>query len=373
MLPRALVAERRAATAALLLTALYTAVVLSSGRVDGRQFLQLAGCYVLIAALIAVAATMLLWLAAVLSLGLRSRFTASPFDDTRRRWRMLRAQGRIGSAAWPLIVFAVLLSAFNAFKQNVLPEAGFHLDPLLAQIDRDLLGGRDAGLLLHQLIGSPAATWLLDRAYHAWFVPTSLGVAFVAFGADATLRSRYMLSYVLVWVLLGSALAFLLPAAGPCFYGALVQAPSPFDPLREDLLHWQAALGIGRPVMALHYQQLLLDGLREGQLRIGRGISAMPSIHNALAVLFALAGFRIRGWLGVLLAAFAALIWIGSIYLGWHYAVDGVIGGAGAALIWFGVGALLRRAERDAATAVAPCGVDLPLSVRAATGRRGVL
>ncbi len=60
----------------------------------------------------------------------------------------------------------------------------------------------------------------------------------------------------------------------------------------------------------------------------------MPSVHNALAVLFALAAFRIHRTIGWLFAAYAGLIWFGSIYLGWHYAVDGLVAAALTLGIW---------------------------------------
>ena len=44
---------------------------------------------------------------------------------------------------------------------------------------------------------------------------------------------------------------------------------------------------------------------------------------------------------GIALSAFAVLILLGSIHLGWHYALDGYVGAAGAALVWHLVGRLL--------------------------------
>ena len=69
---------------------------------------------------------------------------------------------------------------------------------------------------------------------------------------------------------------------------------------------------------------------------IGGGISAMPSLHVAIAAWVALV-FRayvsraqIIGW-----AWFAAILF-GSVYLGWHYAVDGIV----AVAISFGAWAI---------------------------------
>ena len=48
----------------------------------------------------------------------------------------------------------------------------------------------------------------------------------------------------------------------------------------------------------------------------------------------------VAGWL---VAAYALVIQIGSVHLGWHYAIDGYVGAALALSIWLVAGALLRR------------------------------
>jgi membrane-associated phospholipid phosphatase len=66
------------------------------------------------------------------------------------------------------------------------------------------------------------------------------------------------------------------------------------------------------------------------------GISAMPSMHVGTSVLFAILGFSAgKKWLGYLMSAFAFLIFIGSIHLGWHYAIDGYAGAAIAVVCWW--------------------------------------
>ena len=102
-----------------------------------------------------------------------------------------------------------------------------------------------------------------------------------------------------------------------------------------------------QPVMSLKIQDWLMQAHEARTLVVGAGISAMPSVHNGLAFLFALAAFRINRSLGWLFAAYAALIWIGSIHLGWHYAVDGIIGDALTYGIWRFSGSLAERLERS--------------------------
>jgi membrane-associated phospholipid phosphatase len=66
----------------------------------------------------------------------------------------------------------------------------------------------------------------------------------------------------------------------------------------------------------------------------------MPSLHIAMACWLALtlrgAGPRFQ-WIGWL---YFALIWVSSVHLGWHYVSDGLVGSAGALLMWRAVGAI---------------------------------
>lgn len=68
----------------------------------------------------------------------------------------------------------------------------------------------------------------------------------------------------------------------------------------------------------------------------------MPSMHNASAALFALAFFQVNRKIGWFFTVYAAVILVGSVHLGWHYAIDGYAGIAIAALSWWLAGHLAR-------------------------------
>lgn len=248
------------------------------------------------------------------------------------RWRT----DRFVTLLWPVLLFAIVMSSFSAFKQRVLPIAGFHFDPTLAAIDRNLFG-LDPGLWLHQTIGSPLLTYFLDAVYHAWFLPMSVGVGIVALCTDARTRMQYMTAFTMTWIGLGSILAYLLPAAGPCFYGILVGpiGNGPFQAVNDELMTDRAARSADF-LFTIEVRNMLLSRFNNPDLSIGGGISAIPSIHNAMAVLFALVGYRFNRVFGLCMSAFAALIWVGSIYLNWHYAIDGIVGALGAIGLWYG-------------------------------------
>lgn len=342
------VREVRAAALGFVVVACYMALVLLSGRVDPAQFsslffLYLRGSFALWVMLAFLGLLLLLWRKRPAA-GMRGE---SPlrvaFGWAEERWR----RDRLASLIWPPLLFASLMASFNAYKQMVLPLAGFRFDPLFAEMDRALFLGHDPWRVSHAIFGSPTATMWIDRAYHGWFVPMALGVMLCAWMPRATfrLRTQYLLSYIAVWIGIGSVLAFLLPAAGPCFYGHFVGAQD-FQPLLDRLAADQAASGA--PIAALHYQHGLLAMFGGDQLRMGGGISAMPSVHNGLAALFAIAAFRINRKAGWAMAFYAALIWLGSIHLGWHYAIDGIASVGLALLVWPAMGRVADWLDRPA-------------------------
>ena len=61
----------------------------------------------------------------------------------------------------------------------------------------------------------------------------------------------------------------------------------------------------------------------------------MPSIHLAMATIFALTAFRIRRWLGWIFSGYILVMQVGSVILAWHYAVDGYIGIILACVLWY--------------------------------------
>lgn len=260
------------------------------------------------------------------------------------RWAVDRGFSIVG----PPLTVTILLCAFNIYKQVRLPAAGFHAELYLANGDR-MLFGADAWQITHWLLPSPWASKFLDLAYHAWFLPMTLGVVLCSFARPGSrLALRYLTSYALLWILLGTLVAYLLPASGPCFYQYFQPDPDRFKALTGLLSAQDAVLrahGV-HGLMALENQRLLLSDFASPQLELGAGISAMPSLHNAMAVLFSCVAYHTDRRLGRLFIAYAALIWIGSIHLGWHYGVDGIAAAAMTIAIWKATGLVCRPQPR---------------------------
>jgi hypothetical protein len=282
---------------------------------------------------------------------LRNDFRGVPHSSFRHAGQFLAdrwAADRWLSIVSPPLTVTILLCTFNIYKQIQLPSAGFRAEPYLANADRFLLG-TDAWRITHWLFASPWATEALDLAYHAWFLPMTLGVVLCSFARPGSrLALRYLTSYVLLWIMLGTLVAYLVPASGPCFYDYFQSDHGRFGDLTnllaaQDLFIRQHGL---HGLLAVEYQRLLLHDFRSSNLALGAGISAMPSLHNAMAVLFACAAYHADRRMGRLFTVYAVLIWIGSIHLGWHYAIDGVVAAVLTIAIWKATGVLHRIRPR---------------------------
>jgi hypothetical protein len=276
-------------------------------------------------------------------------------DFLRSRWR----EDRLVSLFLPLFCFVLLITVYNLFKALYLPSAGFWAGRYIARGERAMLGGHDAWQLTHGMLASPWATQAIDLCYHGWFLPMVVGVAICSFvRPDSRLGWRYLTSYLLLWSVQGNLVAYLLPAAGPALHGSMHPGSSRFDALNATLNSQDAFLRAhGAPgLYSLEYQRGLVALFGQPSVAIGGGISAMPSLHNAMAVLFACAAWSIGRRAGIAATLYALLIWFGSVHLGWHYALDGIVACALTVSTWVGVGrvpALFER-RRTAQLSAAP-------------------
>jgi len=159
-------------------------------------------------------------------------------------------------------------------------------------------------------------------------------------GGRSSLRDQYLLTYAAAWIVLGTFLAFLFSSAGPAYYGHLYGDPNPYAPLLNHLLEVHQR----HPLLAIRIQRALWDAERAGIAAGGAGVSAMPSLHVAMAELCAIIGRRSeRRTVAYSLTTFSVLTLLASIYLGAHYALDGYVSIIGVHVLWRGSGRLVKR------------------------------
>ena len=291
-----------------------------------------------------------LGLVAMLVLAIREDRDAPLAAFTRRLRRLGADPWLLAARVAPLLLMPIVFVGFSSLKMLMPRFIPFYLDDSFAAMDRFLFFGHQPWELTHFLFGSLPATHFLDRLYGFWVLLLSFAIVGFALFAPRADRARFFLAFTVAWLLLGVVGAWLLASAGPC-YSALVGAASApeFAELVQKLGD-VSQVTEGR-INAPGWQQVLWRAHALENYSFGMGISAMPSLHNAIATLYALAAFRVGRTIGVFMTIYAVLIFIGSIHLGWHYAVDGIVGAAAMVLIWRAVDSWCRRSGYDSAVA----------------------
>ncbi len=267
----------------------------------------------------------------------------------KRMWRWARFHyvrpERILGALLFLMLLAPFMSAFTSWKRAIPTFHPYAYDEPLTRLARAMNGGRLEWEWLQPLLGHPLVTAAIDRVYIAWYGIVTVFTLWQAWNPDRELRRRYMLALVLTWIVLGTGVAALWPAAGPVYYGLVHGGPDPYAPLMAYLHQVDARYHL----WAIEIQGMLRDGyVHPERARLYEGIAAMPSLHVALPVLFTIVAWRTHRLLGAGFLAFTILILLGSIHLAWHYALDGYVSIAGVAGIWAltGIGGRQRAARK---------------------------
>jgi len=235
--------------------------------------------------------------------------------------RTLFADGdRMLGGSLRLMLVAFFVGSFGYQKELVAVVQPFGWDLAFAELDRLVHFGMDPYRLLLPVFGSPLATSALNAVYHAWFFL----IYFVVFVACFAQRGHkpstaFLIALTLTFAIGGNVMAMVFSSAGPVYFERLGLGDD-FVPLMTHLINVAEI----SPVWALQVQEDLWAGyINDGVLA---GISAMPSMHVATALLMALYAWTHARWAGYVMALFAILIMLGSVHLGWHYAVDGYVG-----------------------------------------------
>ena len=258
-----------------------------------------------------------------------------------RRERWTRWRG--GAVLAALISFYATYLAYRNLK-GVIPllRPDDLFDEDLADVDRWLFFGNDPAALLHDVLGTGAASHVLSVFYVAFivFLPLSLAVALVfAHRLQTTLFFATALS--INWGI-GAASYFIWPALGPIYAD-----PELFAPLAQtEVTRLQELLMTDR-----------INWLRDPTNTTPQAIAAFASLHIAMSFTALLAAYMVG--LGrrmkIALWVWMVVTVIATIHLGWHYVVDDIAGIAiGAAALWLSkllTGFDVRAARRGEAAA----------------------
>lgn len=238
-----------------------------------------------------------------------------------------RHRARFCEGAVFLVALSLMMQIYMVLKVSIPSLVPFFADPFLADFDA-ILFGQDPWRISHAWLGA-GATRFLDMFYVMPCVIVSLGMTiWVCFSKDRAFSKRSVLAIIMCWFIIGVWAALALSSAGPIyvehFYG---------DPRFVGL---QSALP--SDLTATRTQAYLLENF--GAPGFGKGISAMPSMHNAIYLLLVWMihdrfGNSWQLWSAI---AFEATVFVASVHLGWHYALDGLIAAIMVPPIWYFAG-----------------------------------
>jgi hypothetical protein len=277
--------------------------------------------------------------------------------DRRRplAYRRVFSARRIASLVCGVMLMMGLMvfqGTFTSIK-NALPalEGGFQYDRIQADIDAWMSFGIDPWRLLHTVAGCGVVLTIVEFNYNVvWFIVCFGALFFVSTSPSADgFRRRYVLLFLFVWIMCGNVLAGMFLSAGPVFYGAVTGDQARFAALTTFLTtsQWSSS--------ASNYQSYLWSLYEQGKPGFGGGISAFPSVHVGLVTLNAFFLAERSRRLGIAGFAYVGFIQLSSVYLGWHYAIDGYVSFIVVTLAYFSASALrqapFRLARRSDAAA----------------------
>ena len=224
------------------------------------------------------------------------------------------APERLGLVTAGMASFYVSYVAYRNLK-GALPFARPTLhDEALLRLDEWMAFGHDPALLLHDLLGTGAAAYVLSFVYllYLLFVPLSLGAALV-WGRSIRMGSWYVTALCLNW-LLGALSYYLLPSLGPVFVAPEVYAELP-----------ETGVSLLQESLARARLEVLADPTGADAIA---GIAGFASLHCSVvftAVLMAHLA-RLPVVVRATLWVFLILTITATAYFGWHYLVDDVAG-----------------------------------------------
>lgn len=256
----------------------------------------------------------------------------SPIDHLKAVYLDEPRRERLYAGLPMLAVFAAFMPFFSKMKAMIPLFNDYTWDETFIAWDRALFFGMDGWQAMQPLLGYPLVTGFLALLYQLWFLLIYPGCLFFCFyQVDDLARRRFFLCFVLSWTVIGGAMATALASVGPCFLEPLLS-----DPHFANQMAYLNAANEQVPVMTLTVQQMLLDWFHADSRGLGSGITAMPSMHVAMAFLYYLAMRHVSKAAGRFYLAFCVLILIGSVHLAYHYAVDGLVSIVVVIALWWG-------------------------------------
>jgi len=231
---------------------------------------------------------------------------------------LTNVSGWLRSVVLEWVPLALVLAAYDLLRgqaDTLLFSA--HFRPQI-EVDRLLFGG------------AVPTVWLQDRLWDG-----ASSVHWYDYAAWAVYVSYFLATYVLagvLWFVDRSrfrryvATVALLAAMGFVTF-ALFPAAPPWLASREGEIDWTTR-AIGPITGEIPFLSLSFEGLFERGQEYSNPVAAVPSLHAAYTLLFAIYLWRVRRWARPLLAGYVAAMAFALVYTAEHYVADILLGWA---------------------------------------------
>ncbi len=207
-------------------------------------------------------------------------------------------------------------------------------------LDRTIHFGIQPNIWLLERYGSnfDFAT-LFDQVYKWYFKYLILvSIFFLLEIRGRELTEKFFLAYTLLWGI-GGLSYLIMPTDGPCYailgphsvpkeeqqhvfsFPVTSEVPASYVKAYNDSRIWIAK--VYQEKLWHHRHRFLAGKELPGDFY---GIAAMPSLHVAAVTMVAIFLFTASPPAGFFAIIFAVMVFIGSVFLQWHYAIDGYVG-----------------------------------------------
>jgi hypothetical protein len=235
------------------------------------------------------------WVAGLVAwLGLYVIFKELPLAwqaDPKRPMRSLAIRLRphmtpkFASAVLLFLSVGLMTGTFTCAKSLMNDVVPFHSDALLARLDAALFMGVDPWRVLQPILGHPLVTRVIQNIYLFGWTGILVGVVTaVTFSPRLrAVRRRFFIVYFAAWIVLGNIVAAAFLSGGPVYFAAFTGDHARYAPL----LHY-LSFSNGLENSSFTVQRELWWLHEHHKVGMGAGISAFPSLHVAMATLYAL-------------------------------------------------------------------------------------
>ncbi|MGD8764441.1 MAG: phosphatase PAP2 family protein [Desulfobacteraceae bacterium] len=209
----------------------------------------------------------------------------------------------------------IIITIYTTIKQAIPLINNATYDNQLIAIEKWIHFGLNPAWALANL--NPPLWWtkLLDINYYLWFIIKPLFFSYFLTHRNKNKRDHFISVYLGVWVV-GVLIGLAVPSHGPCYVDP---EHFPVETMRisqhvQDKL-WEAYQNLSR---------ITFSG--NGGMTFGMGLMALPSLHVTVCILYVYFFWSEGLWWRWGTIIFTLMIFLGSLYSGWHYAIDGYVG-----------------------------------------------